>query len=46
LGTAVITLTFLPALTIAVLRGAGYAAKPAAKPSRKKPSGMAPAPGE
>jgi multidrug efflux pump subunit AcrB len=46
LGTAVITLTFLPALTIAVLRGAGYAAKPEVKKSRKKPSGMEPAPGE
>jgi multidrug efflux pump subunit AcrB len=44
LGTAIVTLTFLPALSIVVLRAAGYAAKPAAKPS----SGMepTPAPGE
>ncbi len=43
LGTAVITLTFLPALSIAVLRAAGYAAKPAGKSSDMAPS---PAPGE
>ena len=44
LGTAVITLTFLPALSIAVLRAAGYTAKPAAKSSGTKSSGMAPSP--
>ncbi|ODS01624.1 acriflavin resistance protein [Methyloceanibacter superfactus] len=43
LGTAVITLTFLPALSIAVLRAAGYAARPAGKSSDMAPS---PAPGE
>jgi hypothetical protein len=58
LGTAIITLTFLPALSIAVLRGAGYRAGPEVKKSRAKPatksprvkksSGMeaSPAPGE
>jgi len=42
LGTAIVTLTFLPALSIAVFRLAGYAARPA------KSSEMAPslAPGE
>lgn len=34
LGTAIITLTFLPALSIAVLRGAGYGAEPEVKKSR------------
>jgi multidrug efflux pump subunit AcrB len=43
LGTAIITLTFLPALSIAVLRFAGYVAKPAAKSPGMEPS---PAPGE
>jgi hypothetical protein len=43
LGTAIITLTFLPALSIAVFRFAGYAAKPADKSSGMEPS---PAPGE
>jgi len=43
LGTAFITLTFLPALSIAVFRFAGYVAKPAEKPTGLEPS---PAPGE
>ena len=43
LGTAIITLTFLPALSIVVFRIAGYGAKSDAKTSGLAPS---PAPGE
>ena len=49
LGTAIITLTFLPALSIAVLRAAGYAVKPETSDKTSgKPSGLSPtpAPGE
>jgi multidrug efflux pump subunit AcrB len=38
LGTAIITLTFLPALSIVVFRFAGYAAKPADKSPGMEPS--------
>jgi len=43
LGTAIITLTFLPALSIVVFRLAGYEAKPKVKATGMAPS---PAPGE
>jgi multidrug efflux pump subunit AcrB len=43
LGTAIITLTFLPALSISVLRLAGYGKKAGSKASAMEPS---PAPGE
>jgi multidrug efflux pump subunit AcrB len=43
LGTAIITLTFLPALSITVFRLAGYGAKTDAKTAGMEPS---PAPGE
>lgn len=43
LGTAMVTLTFLPALSIAVFRLAGYGGETAAGPTSSAPS---PAPGE
>jgi len=43
LGTAIITLTFLPALSISVLQLAGYGAKSDTKAAGMEPS---PAPGE
>lgn len=43
MGTAIITLTFLPALSITVFRIAGYGAKAGAKQGGIEPS---PAPGE
>jgi multidrug efflux pump subunit AcrB len=43
LGTAIITLTFLPALSISVFKLAGYGQKAGSKPSAMEPS---PAPGE
>ncbi|WP_204376640.1 hypothetical protein [Methyloceanibacter marginalis] len=43
LGTAIITLTFLPALSISVFRLAGYGQKAGGKSSAMEPS---PAPGE
>ncbi len=43
LGTAIVSLTFLPALSIAAFRVAGYAKEPASKPTGMAPS---PAPGE
>jgi hypothetical protein len=43
LGTAIVTLTFLPALSISVFRLAGYRAKTGAKAGSLEPT---PAPGE